>query len=175
MADSLQLDYDPAEDRLVLTFRRDRGEVQGEAEAPEATPSLLLTRRVVAAWRPHLRAAAERSAALSPQLHPAARQVMTSAHHAVMATQARKSAAPPILPPAGQSKLVKRVQTGLHKDGHWLLRFELREGGGRGLKISTAVLHAFIALLDRRIAQAGWGLPIIAEKGGPSLDSSPKH
>lgn len=168
MADSLQLDYDAAEDRLVLSFFRDRDAAAGEIGAPESPPSLLLTRRVVAAWRPDLRAVAERSAAVSPQLHPAARRVMASAHHEVMAAQVKRASAPPVRPPAGRAALVERVVSGRHKDGRWVLRFESRDGGVHALKLSTALLHAFIALLDRRIAEAGWGLPIMAASSGPT-------
>lgn len=160
MANSIQLDYDPTEDRLLLTLAQEN---DGENEAAAtSTRSLLLTRRVVAAWRPALRSLAESSASVSPQLHPAARAAVSAAHHEVMAAQARKGSAQPVMAAvAGETMLVKQALCGRNKNGGWVLKFQLTDGSATLLRLGGATLHAFIAMLDQRIARAGWGLPIL--------------
>lgn len=160
MANSIQLDYDPAEDRLLLTLTQEN-DTDKEA-VPTGPRTLLLTRRVVAAWRPALRSLAESSASVSPQLHPAARAAVSAAHHEVMAAQARKGSARPVMAAAaGETMLVKQALCGRNKNGGWVLKFQLMDGGATLLSLSGATLHAFIAMLDQRIARADWGLPIL--------------
>lgn len=175
MSHALQLDYDPTEDRLLLTVARE-SEPGEPGNAPAQAPrTLLLTRRVVAAWRPALRSLAERSVALSPQLHPAARAAVSAAHHEVMAAQARKGSAPPLraAATAGQAALVRQALCGRSNNGRWVLEFRLTDGGATQIRLTGATFHAFIAMLDQRIARAGWELPILPGNAGPP-DPSPR-
>jgi len=154
MLETLQLDYLADEDRLVLKISE-----KGQGVAEPVQRCWWLTRRTVAAWLPDLRAMAEASAAVVPQLHPAARQVMTSAHHAAMAAQARTGSAPaPGRVEVADATLITRVVCGRHADGRWVLQFELGDKSKASLKVTSSVLHAFMALLERRLAQANWGL-----------------
>lgn len=163
MADELQLDYDPAEDRLALTIRK-------AGSSPE---TLLLTRRLVKAWCLDLRRAVDHSAAVSPELHPAARSAISAAHHRSLAAQVERASAPPVrLESADKALMVSAVRTGVSKDRRWSLRFELRSGGVRQLVLSPALLHGLVALLDRRLAEADWGLRILHAGGSPAVLSS---
>lgn len=154
MLQSLTLQFDHAEDRLLLRL-------QEQIDGRESELCLHLTRRVCAQLSRDLKTLAELSAQVPERMAPLARAAVSVAHHEAMSVQVPLRKAPPPLPgTARRTALVLAVATGRRREGgQWVLKFELQGQEPATLTLTEQTLHGVIGLLGKQIAAANWALP----------------
>lgn len=142
-----QLDYDPAEDRLLLRLTMKHG-----------SRAFWLTRRMTGLlWRVLWRRA---EAGIPAGATAAARAWLLALGHENAATKfppTREATIEPTLP----SVLVTTLKHGPLAEGHHRLGLLDDRGNGEMLALDADALHALIRLVGEVAGRAGWGLKLL--------------
>lgn len=142
----LQLTYDPAEDRLLLSMK-----------LGERTPGFWLTRRLTellwqALWQRAGAVLDSNASATAREMLLAMQQNQASQKHPVTQSLALELSAPPIL--------VTTLKYGPHENGGHALSLIDASGGGERLALDDDSLHALIQLLDGIMLTCEWRLDL---------------
>lgn len=159
MLHSVQIRFDPTEDRLEVTVRvNDDGAYRFH-----------LTRRLTMKLASQLQILATWSAEVPVSVDPVTRGSITASHHSAVAAQATFG---PGKPPPGpltvhtgeRPVLVTDVQCGRRQeDGKWLLGLRYAGQETLSLVLQQSTLHGIIELLRRKLKEADWGLTLVPE------------
>ncbi len=155
MPEALSLGFDPIEDRLVLSAGR-----------PGEAVEFHLTRRFTREFATRLAALAAESATAPPTASSAQRSKLASLHHDAIARDLpieTTRAKAPSYAPGARPALVTGVRFGRSKANPSVRLIGLRCQDGRrfDLKLPPALLHGFIEMLRRRLADTDWGIELL--------------
>ncbi|MGR8919247.1 MAG: hypothetical protein ACU85V_06495 [Gammaproteobacteria bacterium] len=163
----VQITFNAAEDRLLLRLSTQAGEEF----------RFWLTRRFVAALRPHLGSSLSEQPRIKTQASPEARRELLRFEHekavgnADFATPFQEAAKS--LPLGDAPILLTRFQLRPQPDDQVVLAMGPEQGNGIDVKLNPTLLHSIVALLDKALAAADWALPTTAEAAAPSGEVPP--
>ena len=149
----IKLEYRPEEDRILMRLSTNDGQEM----------LLWLTRRCVKLLWPALLKLAKSSARVVTQSSPDARAALLGFEHEKAVGNSDFSTpyedqVARTRPLGSEPLLVSKIQTGLNKDGTYLLSLQPSAGQGLNLNLDDRLLHSVCKLLQSSVSGAEWDI-----------------